>query len=349
MIDEVELQRRIQGATGLADLRELGAGLPPLFVALVDGGHPAHDIGRRLAAQLDALTLRLIALAEAELGPPPVPYAWVTCGSHARHETTVGSDQDNVLLIDDAFVPDQHDAWFAALARQVNAGLDACGCPLCPGGVMASNPMWRTTLTGWRRHFDGWIGRPEVRAMQLVSIFFDMRVVAGDESLLAALMRAVRARVVRSPRFPAHLVANALLHEAPLGVLGRLVPVHKGAHKGTVDIKHGALVPIVDIGRIYALAGGNAVIDTPERLRQARLRGDLDDVTGRQLEQGLELVAGLRMRHMATQVRAGTVPDNFLDPHELSSDEMHQLVRVLAVIRREQQALAHVHHAEIVL
>jgi CBS domain-containing protein len=347
--DELELQRRIDRASGLDELRELGAALPRVFVALVRGGRGALDIGRCLSAIVDTLTRRLITLAETELGPAPVPYAWVTCGSLARREQTVGSDQDNVLLLDDAYVPEEHDAWFVELARRVNEGLDTCGCPVCPGEVMARNPRWRAPLSAWRGNFEEWIDRPEVRAMQHLSIFFDMRTVAGDESLLAALMRSVRARVSRSPRFPSHLVANALLHEPPLGLFGRLTPAPRGVHKGTLDLKHGALVPIVDIARIYALTGGSTTVDTPERLRQARGRGDLDDGTGRELEEGLIFVAGLRMRHMASQVEAGVRPDSFVDPVELTTGERHRLIRILTAIRREQEALAHVHHADIVL
>lgn len=349
MTDELELHDRIDHAPDLAVLRTLGARLPPLFVALVHARRPALEIARCLSALVDALTRRLIALAEAELGRAPVPYAWATCGSLARHEQTVGSDQDNVLLLDDGYVPEEHDAWFAELTRRVNEGLDACGCPFCPGGVMAKNPGWRASVSTWRRRFDDWIDRPEVRAMQHLSIFFDMRVIAGDESLLAAVMRSVRSRAARSPRFATHLVANALLHEPPVGVLGRLVLERRGDRKGTVDLKHGALVPIVDIARIYALTGRSSAVDTLERLRQARARGELDDGTGRELESGLAFVAELRVRHMAARLEAGAPPDSSIDPRDLTADERHQLIRVFAAIRREQQALAHVHHAEVVL
>jgi CBS domain-containing protein len=162
-------------------------------------------------------------------------------------------------------------------------------------------------------------------------------------------MRTVRGLVARSPRFPAHLVANALLHEPPMGMLGRLVLERRGVLKGTVDLKHGALVPIVDIARVYALTGSSTAVDTLARLRQARASGALDDVTGRELEHGLSFVTGLRGRHMAAQLAAGARPDSCVDPRTVSADERHQLIRVFAAIRREQQALVHVHHAEIVL
>ena len=54
----------------------------------------------------------VIALAEADLGPPPVPYCWVALGSRARLEQALAADQDNAIIIDDAMQPEH-----AALVR----------------------------------------------------------------------------------------------------------------------------------------------------------------------------------------------------------------------------------------
>jgi len=36
-------------------------------------------------------------MAEQQLGPPPVPYAWLAWGSQTRREQTCDSDQDHAL------------------------------------------------------------------------------------------------------------------------------------------------------------------------------------------------------------------------------------------------------------
>jgi len=82
----------------------------------------------------DAITTRLIQLAENELGPPPVPYAWLAAGSQGRNEQTVQSDQDNCLLFSDRF-NEKRDGWyFKAFSKIVNDGLNQCGYVYCPGG-----------------------------------------------------------------------------------------------------------------------------------------------------------------------------------------------------------------------
>jgi CBS domain-containing protein len=79
--------------------------IPELLVQLVAAQNP-HQVVTRLITDIgDATTRRLLALAEAKLGPPPVPYLWLACGSQGRQEQTGVSDQDNCLILDDAATP----------------------------------------------------------------------------------------------------------------------------------------------------------------------------------------------------------------------------------------------------
>src|SRR5699024_6828863 len=129
-------------------------------------GTAPQDIGRVITATADAATRRLLVLAEEELGSPPVPYCWVGLGSQARGEMGVASDQDNALVLaDDAATVPGGDEYFAALAERVCGGLDRAGFPLCPGEVMASNPAWRHTTSGWMRRVADWVGAPEPEPM----------------------------------------------------------------------------------------------------------------------------------------------------------------------------------------
>ena len=123
--------------------------LPQMVQALVEQDASADDIGRVVTAVGDAVERRVIALAEADLGPPPVPYCWVALGSRARLEQALAADQDNAILVDDSMRP-EHAAWFEALAARVTDDLVTCGYPRCPGEVMATNPRWRQPLAGWR-------------------------------------------------------------------------------------------------------------------------------------------------------------------------------------------------------
>ena len=83
-----------------------------------------HVVTRLVTDVTDALTRRLLALAEAELGPPPVPYLWAVCGSQGRQEQTGVSDQDNCLILDD---PGAADTTLFRRPRQ--AGVGRAGMP----------------------------------------------------------------------------------------------------------------------------------------------------------------------------------------------------------------------------
>lgn len=115
----------------VAELAAVTARIPDLLMQLV-GSSARHEVVTRLVTDIaDAVTRRLLAMAEADLGPPPVPYLWLACGSQGRREQTGVSDQDNCLILDDA-VSDADMAYFQALARFTSDGLDACGYVYCP-------------------------------------------------------------------------------------------------------------------------------------------------------------------------------------------------------------------------
>ncbi len=201
-LSTVHLTSTIRKADSVEALAEASRMLPRLQMQLVNMGADLEHVGNAVSAVTDALTVRLIELREAEIGPPPVPYAWICAGSQARREQTSHSDQDNGLIISDEMQP-EHADWFEDLARFVNDGLNACGFIYCPGNVMASNPEWRQTESVWQGYFDRWINQPEPKALMLSSIFFDLRVVHGERRLLSNRCppwRAKRRRVVPGSR-----------------------------------------------------------------------------------------------------------------------------------------------------
>lgn len=334
----IYLVAEIHKAATAGQLAQIGVRLPQLQVQLAQAGASARQVGETISTINDALTVRLLQLAEEQLGAAPVPYAWMTGGSHARREQTSHSDQDNALIIDDSG-GDAHQAYFAALAGFVNDGLNACGFVYCPGKVMACNPEWRQPLHRWQRYFSGWIQQPEPMALMLSSVFFDLRVVHGDGALYRRLQQENLRQTRANSIFLAHMAANALTHRPPLGFFRRLVVERGGAHADTLDLKHRGVVPVVDLARIYALALGIEEINTAERLRAAAGSAVLSQDGARNLEDALELIATLRLLHQARQLRQGRAADNFLAPETLSTLERNHLKDAFGVIAGMQRAL----------
>ena len=325
-------------AESVEDLAGISRKLPELQIQLALAGASASHVGEAVSTVNDAITQRLLALAERQFGEPPVAYAWVTGGSHARREQTSHSDQDNALIISDAFVP-EHGSYFEALARFVNDGLNACGFVYCPGDVMASNPKWRQTGQVWRRYFDTWINEPEPMALMLSSVFFDLRVVHGDARLLERLQRENLEKSRANGIFLAHMVANALTHRPPLGFFRNIVLIHGGEHDKTFDIKLRGIVPVIDLARIYSLAEGIEHINTLERLRAVAGSKTLSSQGARNLQDAYEFIATLRVQHQARQLRAGSRADNFISTDALSALARSQLKDAFGIIATMQQAL----------
>ena len=328
----------IRKAATIEQLQQASERLPSLQMQLAYASATALHIGEAISCITDSLTARLLEMAEDEFGPPPVPYVWLAGGSQARHEQSSHSDQDNALLISDEMQP-EHASYFEQLTRFVSDGLNACGFVYCPGDAMATNPKWRQPLKVWRRYFTEWIRKPDPMSLMLSSIFFDLRPVRGDEGLFNQLQSHVLQTTRGNTIFLAYMAANALQHRPPLGFFRTFVLIHGGEHDDTFDIKHRGIVPITDLARVYALSEGLKPVNTTERLRAAIEAGALSRDMGESLEDALELIASLRIRHQAEQIRQGRPPDNFLPPESLSSLEREHLKDAFRVIQSMQNTL----------
>ena len=233
----------------------------------------------------------------------------------------------------------EHMAWFKALAQQVCDGLNACGYVHCPGGVMASNELWRLPLATWQETVRQWTREPTPDAVMRVSIFFDLRAVYGQESLCMNLQDTMLEQAAQNTIFLAALAADVLRSTPPLGIFRRFVLERSGEHRNSLDLKKRGILPITEIVRIHALANGIRAVNTQQRL-QALTKGKcltLED--SRNLSDALHLLQQLRIAHHCEQVLQGETVDNFLDPSKLPSLSREQLRDAFTVIEESQNAL----------
>ncbi|MEM8554919.1 MAG: DUF294 nucleotidyltransferase-like domain-containing protein [Pseudomonadota bacterium] len=328
----------ISRARSVGALAKVTEQIPQLLVQLVAGGN-RHDVVTRLITDIaDACTRRLLKLAEEKLGPPPVPYAWVACGSQGRREQTGVSDQDNCIILDDR-ATEEDDVYFKALATFVCDGLDACGYVYCPGDMMATADRWRQPLRVWKKYFVEWIAKPNPEAQMLASVMFDLRTIGGDDGLFRELQKETLERASKNSIFVAHMIANSLKHVPPLGMIRGFATIRSGEHKNQLDLKHNGVVPIVDLGRIYALRGQLEAANTRQRLEQASERGVLSASGASDLLDAYDLIAETRLEHQAALVKRGDKPDNFMAPNELSDFERSHLRDAFVVVRTMQSAI----------
>lgn len=333
-------------ARDLDDLEMAARRIPDLHIQLVQSAASAWHLGQAISSISDALSERLIHLARQRIGEPPVPFAWLAVGSQARREQTSRSDQDHALLLSDDYREEEHGEYFRALAEFVSDGLARCGFYYCPGKVMATNPDWRQPFAVWRDYFDGWIRKPEKRALMLASNFFDIRPIAGEESLYDRLRSEVLEQTQDNRIFIAHMAANALTHKPPLGFFRNLVVIHDGKHDNTVNLKQRGIIPIVDLARIFALSGGLRELNTVDRLRAAAEAGLVSAEGMESLEDALAFIAMLRARNQVNQLREGREVNNYLSPDALSKKERVHLKDAFSAIATMQSVFAQRYQTE---
>lgn len=334
------LAAQVQKAASVERLVAICRQVPRLFELLLASGMRPEQVPKVLTTINDAVTRRLIGLARHQLGPPPAPFAWLAFGSQAREEQSIRTDQDNGLVFaDDA--PPGADTWFAALARIVCDGLDACGYPYCPGKVMAVTDEWRQPLSGWQRHFRDWANLPDPTAVLRVSIFFDLRAVHGDQQLVDQVRDAL-AECGSGPQkgpFISAMARQAASYDVPLGFFRRFVLAGKGEHSDTLELKASGLMPLTDLVRVRALEAGITVPGTQARITRLLEQHRLSLADADRLSGAHRLLAGLRIRLHADQVRRGEQPHNNLDPRAISHAERAALRDAFLVIREAQKGL----------
>ena len=332
------LPRQLERARNLDDLRRYGDQVAEAVGGLLNAGARVSDIGRVVAVAHDALLQRLLRDAEAELGAPPAPYAWLVVGSQGRYEQTLRTDQDNALIYADEHPADAPD-YFKALAELVVERLVTCGFPRCPGEIMATNPAWRQPLSRWQATFARWIEVPDEEALLRCAIFFDYRQVHGTLAVEPAL-RPIILRARANMIFLARLARAALRTPAPLTLFQSVALERRGDQRDLLDLKHRGTAIIVDLARIFALEAGRSDTGTVARLRSSWDQSSLGEVEAERLIHAFELISQLRLRHQYAQMSRGEPPTNSVVFTQLSPLEQRELKESFQAISRAQRALA---------
>ena len=136
------------------------------------------------------------------------------------------------------------------------------------------------------------------------------------------------------------LARFALQFRPPTGFLRDFVVEHSGERRGQLDIKHGGLIPIIDLARWAGMAAGAASGSTVERLRVAEAAGTLESTDARTLIEAFSFLFSLRLDHQVEQLRRGEVPDDFIAPKTLNPLARSYLREAFRAVASVQSGLA---------
>lgn len=320
-------------ADSLYELTRLSWQMPHYFAQHAKRLGDFDIAGKVLSQATDIMTRKLITFYQQQYGEPPFDYCWLVYGSQAREDQTMGSDQDNGLLL--AREPDALEAeYFESMGEYVCKGLNKCGIKLCNGNIMASNPALRLSLDNAVREAESWANAPTSKAIMHFNIFLDVRPVAGNTDLFAALQQA-RLPILQQKMMLAALARHANEVAVPLSMFQKFVYDKKAPHKDCIDLKTHAVATVNNIVRIYALAKGITAPSTLDRLEQLKSGSDMSVKDVGNLREIWLFLNRLRWRHQLGQ----KVTDNYVEVKRLSSIEKHQLKAAFQAIKRAQQAV----------
>jgi CBS domain-containing protein len=260
-------------------------------------------------------------------------------GSEGRSEQTFKTDQDNALI----YAPPENDEqraaaekYFKMLSERTIENLVACGYPLCPGNMMASNPRWRMTAPDWKKCFDNWIYNPVPKDVMHSAIFFDFRGGYGDLSLAEDLRSHLVKAVPGQEIFLYYLAKNALDARPPLSFFRNFIVEKDGEHRNALNLKTKGLVPFVDFARIFALKHGITESNTLLRLQLLHERGHIGSEMYHETVKAYEFLMQLRLVHQLRKMEAEEEPNNYINPASLSDLEKQTLKESFEVVRRLQ-------------
>jgi len=321
----------ISRANNLYELTRCSWQLPHYFASSAKRLGDFDIVGKVLSQATDVMTRKLITFFGQQNGQAPMSYCWLVYGSQAREDQTMGSDQDNALLL--AEEPNEEQAvYFEKMAKYVCLGLGKCGIKLCDGNIMASNPELRMSLNASIKQSKGWVRQPTPDAILSFNIFLDVRSVAGDSSLFLRLQEE-RKTLFQQSLFLAALARQANEGSVPLSMFQKFVYAKDKKVKDSIDLKHTAIAIINNLVRIHALANGITIPSTVGRLNALPENSGVSSEDIKNLRDIWLFLNRLRWRHQLNN----KVQDNFIRVSDLSSIEKHQLKAAFQAIHRAQQ------------
>lgn len=336
------LSSEIRDAPDLECLKQVSAEIQRLAHNLLVQGVGVEQLTQFIASLNDLLTQRIIELAFGDQESGSIRWCWIALGSQGRFEQTFATNQDNAIVFAPAAGMDAEDARNVLLprARRVNHALAECGFPLSQGNIMGGNPACCLTPEEWRSRFGDWLNAGAPEALLNGTIFFDLRPLYGEPSMVDALKDWLLETTRANGRFLHQMAANALRNLPPVGHVRDFVVDGEGDEAHTLDLKVRGTTLFVDAARVFSLASGVGETNTLQRLRLAAPLVDVPQVEVEAWVDSFLALQRLRLRHQHLKYAEGTPMSDRLDPYRLHELDRLVLKESLRQAKKVQSRLA---------
>ena len=295
-----------------------------------------NDIYRRV------VDINLRTMRTDGFGKPPVDFSVIVMGSGGRGENYIYPDQDNGFILDE-YPDDRHteiDGWFIELAERMTRDLDIVGLPKCKGYVMATNPLWRKTLSQWKNQVEIWGRRRSSTALRLCDIFFDFRTVWGNPAYGNELRDHITHLAANNHTLLQQLQDISQDQGVGLSMFKRfIVEKDDPDHKGKINLKQSGTLPLVEGIRLLSLREKITATSTLSRLDALHERKIIDDNDHDYLQGAFRIICKLLLRQQIKDFKAGNDVSNYVHPRNLSQRDTHLLKNSMQAIHRLRERI----------
>jgi CBS domain-containing protein len=331
----LELLQTVEESTK-ETIYELESAMYDVLANLIQDGIPTvHilDVMTKLYDRLvrHAVKLAVNALRERGCGDPPVAFAWYMMGSGGRGEQFMLTDQDHFLVYSDGGDKARVKEYFTKLGAEIVSHLEAAGYKRCNGKMMASESLWRGTVTEWQERLRGWGLRATNENVLLAHNFLSFRYLYGDEALHDQFVKIVKEQLERSRIFLFRMAEVEKDHsvptfEHPIRALFRI-------KRESVDLKKHALFPLHHCLQLLCVKHGIIEGKPLQQMTLLMERHVLSEETIDALHFAYEVVLRIRVEHAWNAHKIGKESTSEVDFAHLRSKDKEELLIALKTIR----------------
>lgn len=187
--------------------------------------------------------LAVKALEEEGYGSPPIPFAWYQMGSGARGEQFMLTDQDHFLVYGNG-VNREVIQYFSLLGEKIVQYLVQAGYKKCDGKMMASEEIWRGSLSDWETRLQTWFVQTTDEQILLGYNFLSFRFLYGDHTLDKNFTEMVQQKFKSAQTFLYYMARQEQNNPIPQFEPSFFQRFKAKEKYETIDIKLNALFPM---------------------------------------------------------------------------------------------------------
>jgi CBS domain-containing protein len=328
---------QMQKANTLEDVIKAGKRVHTMIAALHSKGVKSRYIAKLVSEINRKMYTKLFEMV--------FPASWqekaalVLLGSEGRAEQILHTDQDNALIFEDSFVPEDLEKYTLEFIEI----LDLIGFPRCEGNVMIINEKWCKSSAEYKKDIDHWIEQPSYEGLMDMAIFFDSSAVAGETQLHSELKEYLISKASSNKMILTHFARSIESFESPLGIFSQFVSFNK-EHKDEIDIKKSALFALIHGIRALALEYKIETTNTNLRIKELSNAGFMNRADATNLMEALEVINTLRLHSQLEKIADEKPLDNYISTVTLSKIERDLLKDALKEVNHFKKLVSYHFH-----